>query len=58
MDEYWQQIARELISTRHGNATDPAAAAAWIGRAAAVMAEALRLAGDDSGIEAILYGHG
>jgi hypothetical protein len=46
MDEYWQQVARELIATRKVDYFDPEAIATWIGRASVDLAEALRVSGD------------
>jgi hypothetical protein len=52
MDKYWLQVGRELIATRN-DATSAVEMARWEGRAVAFIAEALRLSGDNSGIEEI-----
>ena len=54
LSEYWQQTALDLINSRHVEYDDPAALGTWIGRAAATLAEALRVAGNTDGIDAII----
>jgi hypothetical protein len=54
LSEYWQEVARELLDTKEApgfHAPGPDAdssRAAWMGAAAAVLAEALRLSGDNT----------
>jgi len=54
LSDYWQQTALDLINSRHVEYDDPAALGTWIGRATATLAEALRVAGNTDGIDAII----
>lgn len=50
LSEYWQQIANSLLEEAQTLriASEPEAAAKWIGRATSTLAEALRTSGYDN----------
>lgn len=54
LSDYWKQTALDLISQRHLDWTSPGDLAVWVGRASAVLAEAMRASGDNRGVDELM----